>query len=183
MGHGLRKKVGHICSPEPRLKRGSRMAKSNDSATAVGQNAQQGLRNQPPINRHAPPTEETGLEQTGSGRVLGPMKETRAEEIDDEEENLPKLVVADKPVVNNVNLDEIEKHPVVAKEDACEKEKEKETPKINQERRNKVRSWKEMREEPRTANGQVRNADRPCYIPEMADKTDGIRVTSIVCKR
>ncbi|MCD7463137.1 hypothetical protein HAX54_050021, partial [Datura stramonium] len=56
--------------------------------------------------------------------------ETRAKEIDDEEVNLPKLVVADKTIVINMDLEETEKHPVVAKEDVCEKEKEKEMPKV-----------------------------------------------------
>ncbi|MCD9558475.1 hypothetical protein HAX54_015862, partial [Datura stramonium] len=66
---------------------------------------------------------------TRSGRVLGPTEETRAEEIDDEEENPPKPTVADKPTVINMDPYEIEKHPVVVKEDVCEMEKEKETPK------------------------------------------------------
>ncbi|MCD7458199.1 hypothetical protein HAX54_037518 [Datura stramonium] len=57
------------------------------------------------------------------------MEETRVEDIDDEEENLPKSVIVDKPIVINVDPDETEKHPIVAKEGACEKEKEKETPK------------------------------------------------------
>ncbi|MCD7458513.1 hypothetical protein HAX54_038429 [Datura stramonium] len=58
-----------------------------------------GVRNQPPINRRAPPVEEIDLEKT----------------------------------------------------------------------RCKVRSWKETGEEPRTANGQARNANRPRYIPEIID--------------
>ncbi|MCE3049787.1 hypothetical protein HAX54_045789 [Datura stramonium] len=62
---------------------------------AVARNAQQGLRDQPPIN---------------SGRILGPMEEPKAEEINDEEESLPKLVVANKLVVINVEPDETEKH-------------------------------------------------------------------------
>ncbi|MCD9558460.1 hypothetical protein HAX54_015841 [Datura stramonium] len=66
------------------------------------QNAQQGLINQTPINRRSPPAEEPNLEQTGSGRVLGPMEETRAEKIDDEKESLSKLDVANKLVVINV---------------------------------------------------------------------------------
>ncbi|MCD7461196.1 hypothetical protein HAX54_045489 [Datura stramonium] len=33
-------------------------------------NAQQGLRNQPPINKHAPPIEDLDLEQTGYGAVI-----------------------------------------------------------------------------------------------------------------
>ncbi|MCD9639939.1 hypothetical protein HAX54_024932 [Datura stramonium] len=65
------------------------------STTTAAQNAQQGLRNQPPINRSAPPAEEPDLEQTG--------------------------YAADKLVVINMDPDETEKHPVVAKEDVCEK--------------------------------------------------------------
>ncbi|MCD9640858.1 hypothetical protein HAX54_026566 [Datura stramonium] len=66
---------------------------------------------------------------TRSDRTLGPIVETRAEEHDDEEEIQTKLVVANKPVVINVDPNETDKLPVAAKEDECEKEKE-DTPKI-----------------------------------------------------
>lgn len=67
---------------------------------------------------------------TRSGRVLGPVEETRAEESDDGDESLPKPIVTYKSIVINVDLDKTEKHPIAYKEDVCEKEKEKKTSKV-----------------------------------------------------
>ncbi|MCE3217174.1 hypothetical protein HAX54_010868, partial [Datura stramonium] len=91
---------------------------------AATRNAQQGLRNQPPMNRRAPPTEEPNFDQTRYA-----VEKRRAEDSEDGEESLPEPVVADKPVVTNVNPEEMEKHLIAEKEDVCKKEKEKEKPK------------------------------------------------------
>ncbi|MCE5165755.1 hypothetical protein HAX54_012053, partial [Datura stramonium] len=77
---------------------------------------------------------------TRSGKVLGPRAKTVVDEhndevvtdswvVVDEDEVKHKLVVANKLIVAKVNTEELDKPSIVARENECEKGKEKETPK------------------------------------------------------
>ncbi|MCE3050962.1 hypothetical protein HAX54_048601 [Datura stramonium] len=70
---------------------------------------------------------------TRSGRVLGPMAETRVNEHGDEATTEPRVLVneeeiqhkpimSNKPIVIKVNFDETDKSPAAAREDKCEKQ-------------------------------------------------------------